>query len=416
MKPRETVKLFTNKRNVPRPSKGFFNFYPAPKGVLKVKGYNFGEKDVVLDRELEGYDYVNPYGITNKTTVLEAFKKLSQGGNNNTNNRLLSIKVQNDTETEKSFTIVGYDSFSKSSLRIDRTLKDGDLENKVVLLSYNSVPMEICIVSSNFRNIVNLDYSLKTDNVVGFTMTTIQTYLIPDTSKDTIVAAFPKTKDIAIVLPAVNEATNRRSIKIYNEDIEEPFKTFIVTKGSDGITSIYMNKYDYLESINEQIELLSDYVQNRPHYDIINTFNVKISAVKEFIDDYTLTTSTDPQKILLSYVLDELFTDKKLFPIIDNDGFLAFRYTSLVPRTLSLRMNLTIERTGTTAIIDTYWNINDNLIQANTLRMSNNDIDSIISENLIELHYGDVIYPMVSRSSSSGTIKILANGSSVIIK
>lgn len=27
MKPRETVKLFTNKRNVPRPSKDFFNFY-----------------------------------------------------------------------------------------------------------------------------------------------------------------------------------------------------------------------------------------------------------------------------------------------------------------------------------------------------------------------------------------------------
>ena len=73
----QTSTLETNKRRIPRPRKGDFNYYPVKEGVLKVKGYNFGEKDVVLDRELEGFDVVNSYGITDETTVIEAVELLA---------------------------------------------------------------------------------------------------------------------------------------------------------------------------------------------------------------------------------------------------------------------------------------------------------------------------------------------------
>ncbi len=73
----QTSTLETNRRRIPRPRKGNFNYYAAKEGALKVKGYNFGEKDVVLDRNLEGFDVVNPFGITDETTVLEAMELLA---------------------------------------------------------------------------------------------------------------------------------------------------------------------------------------------------------------------------------------------------------------------------------------------------------------------------------------------------
>ncbi len=73
----QTSTLETNRRKIPKPRKGDFNYYATKKGILKVKGYNFGEKDVVLDRELEGFNAINPYGITEETTVLEAVELLS---------------------------------------------------------------------------------------------------------------------------------------------------------------------------------------------------------------------------------------------------------------------------------------------------------------------------------------------------
>ncbi len=75
----QTSTLETNRRKISRPRKGNFNYYAAKEGALKVKGYNFGEKDVVLDRKLEGFSTVNPFGITNETTVIEAFNILTAG-------------------------------------------------------------------------------------------------------------------------------------------------------------------------------------------------------------------------------------------------------------------------------------------------------------------------------------------------
>ncbi|HRT03015.1 MAG TPA: hypothetical protein P5513_03650, partial [Candidatus Diapherotrites archaeon] len=75
----QTSTLETNRRKIPRPRKGDFNYYAAKEGALKVKGYNFGEKDVVLDRKLEGFSTVNPFGITDETTVIEAFNALTAG-------------------------------------------------------------------------------------------------------------------------------------------------------------------------------------------------------------------------------------------------------------------------------------------------------------------------------------------------
>jgi len=75
----QTSTLKTNGRRIPRPRKGDFNYYAAKEGALKVKGHNFGEKDVVLDRKLEGFSTVNPFGITDETTVIEAFNALTAG-------------------------------------------------------------------------------------------------------------------------------------------------------------------------------------------------------------------------------------------------------------------------------------------------------------------------------------------------
>ena len=73
----QTSTLETNRRRIPRPRKGDFNYYAAKEGALKVRGYNFGEKDVVLERDLEGFDTINPFGITEETTVLEAIESLT---------------------------------------------------------------------------------------------------------------------------------------------------------------------------------------------------------------------------------------------------------------------------------------------------------------------------------------------------
>jgi hypothetical protein len=86
-----TSTLEVNKRKIPKPRKGDFNYFAAREGALKVKGYKFGVKDVVLDRELEGFDTVNPFGITEETTILEAVESLA-------NPAVIDVSDLTDTE------------------------------------------------------------------------------------------------------------------------------------------------------------------------------------------------------------------------------------------------------------------------------------------------------------------------------
>ena len=91
----QTSTLEINKKKIPCPRKGEFNFYTVKNGVLKVKNSKCQEKDVVLDRDLEGFNTVNTLGITEETTVLEAIELLTTNSSTGVSDLTIPTTYQN---------------------------------------------------------------------------------------------------------------------------------------------------------------------------------------------------------------------------------------------------------------------------------------------------------------------------------
>ena len=220
--------------------------------------------------------------------------------------------------------------------------------DKVVKISDSTLGIfEYALVLSNTSNTLVFDDVLLTTPVATNAYRILNTYPIEYNKLDTIVAMDVRENCGAVVLPVSNEDIERNYAHIYNERaLNGDHHTIVMCRGTERQLG---NKYGTLEHRYEGVRLHA-HTWLTPHWDVLQTYNIKRFASAYWSVDEPITTTDfaylgDTTKL----VLDK----KKRFTSIDRSGKRWIKYTSLVPSDFHVTFNCLVSKTdGGNSVIE----------------------------------------------------------------
>lgn len=214
-----------------------------------------------------------------------------------------------------------------------------------------------CSISERFQYALVLSNTADTlifDNNFQFgTPTSTCTYRIIDTivlsktDQDTIIATDIRVNSCAVVLPNSIEANERKYVHAYNELANNgDHSTIIMCRGAERQLGF---KYGELNHRYEGVKLYT-HTWNIPHWDVLQTYNIKRFANGNWVATENITSTT------WQYLGDTgslVYDPPKRFQAVNVAGKQWLRYTSLITRDFIVTLNIAIEKTdGGNSVIE----------------------------------------------------------------
>lgn len=223
---------------------------------------------------------------------------------------------------------------------------------KIILSNGNTITgpdYEFAIIASNTNNTLIVDDNLLFVPCDSCTYKIVDTLNISNGDLNSVVALNIVDADVAVVLPKVTSENERLYLNCYVE----------VGDSGDNIVAIIGRETDYqlgakfgtLEWRGEGVVLYShtwdatldiEGDEARPHWDVINAYNIQRLATGYWNVDESLANAATPTEVGTGLIPD----NERRFIAVSRDGITYFRYQDLISRQHIATCNALFEKVG----------------------------------------------------------------------